>query len=58
MNRKFFPHIATLLFSLLMLTGSGLQAQTIRIMPLGNSITRGSMCMSGTIYSMRPFYRR
>ena len=48
-------YIAFLLFYFLFMTGlPGVNAQTIRIMPLGNSITAGNMCMNGTISDCIP----
>ncbi len=41
--------VFTLVFSLLFISRS--DAQTIRIMPLGNSITAGSMCTNGSIWT-------
>jgi len=40
-----------LVLVLIALTVSGAKAQTIRIMPLGNSITAGNMCINGDIDS-------
>ncbi len=43
-----------LLFALIALIFSEAKAQTIRIMPLGNSITAGGMCTNGDINSCVP----
>lgn len=43
-------HIIFLFIAFLTFLHSESEAQTIRIMPLGNSITRGDMCVNGSIY--------
>ena len=43
------------LFAVLLSAGfSEVRSQTLRIMPLGNSITAGNMCVNGTIHSCTP----
>lgn len=42
------------IFVFIVLVNTGAKSQTIRIMPLGNSITAGSMCTNGDIHSCVP----
>ncbi len=54
MRRYFIAFRIVLFFALTSLVFSEAKAQTIRIMPLGNSITAGGMCINGDIDSCVP----
>lgn len=54
MRRYFIALRIVLFFALTALVFSEAKAQTIRIMPLGNSITAGGMCTNGDIHSCVP----